>query len=59
MGEEGSDEDVAWVGDWAKLSKKMLLRLTREGSIPGTKVGRAWRFRRSQLLDLLNARSAE
>lgn len=41
-----------------KLSTKTLLRLARSGSIPGNKVGRVWRFRRSDLLDLLSVRRA-
>ena len=41
-----------------KLSTKTLLRLARNGSIPGNKVGRVWRFRRSDLLDLLSVRRA-
>ncbi|MFP3881928.1 MAG: helix-turn-helix domain-containing protein [Actinomycetota bacterium] len=41
-----------------KLSKKTLLRLARDGTIPGNKIGRVWRFRRSQLLDILSARRA-
>ena len=36
-----------------KVSKKTLLRHAREGEIPGTKLGRVWRFRRSELLALL------
>ena len=42
-----------------KLSKKTLLRLARDGTIPGNKIGRVWRFRRSQLLDILSTRRAE
>lgn len=41
-----------------KLSKKTVLRLARDGTIPGNKIGRVWRFRRSQLLDILSARRA-
>lgn len=36
-----------------KVSKKTLLRHAREGEVPGTKLGRVWRFRRSELLALL------
>ena len=36
-----------------KLSKKTLLRHARDGRVPGTKLGRVWRFRRSDLLALL------
>lgn len=41
-----------------KVSTKTLLRLARNGSVPGNKVGRVWRFRRSDLLDLLSVRRA-
>jgi excisionase family DNA binding protein len=33
-----------------KVSNKTVLRLAREGEIPGQKVGRAWRFCRAELL---------
>lgn len=36
-----------------KVSKKTLLRHAREGQVPGVKLGRVWRFRRSELLDRL------
>ena len=36
-----------------KVSKKRLLRHARAGQVPGTKLGRVWRFRRSELLALL------
>ena len=42
-----------------KLSKKTVLRLVRQGTIPGCKVGRVWRFRRSELLDLVSVRRAK
>ena len=37
-----------------KLSKKTLLRHAPDGRVPGTKLGRVWRFRRSDLLALLS-----
>ena len=36
-----------------KVSKKTLLRHARDGVVPGTKLGRVWRFRRSDLLGLI------
>ena len=33
-----------------KVSDKTLLKLAREGDLPGQKVGRAWRFCRTDLL---------
>lgn len=41
-----------------KVSTKTLLRHAREGVVPGRKVGRVWRFRRSELLGRLSAGSA-
>lgn len=37
-----------------KVSTKTVLRHARAGELPAAKVGRAWRFRRSQLLDFLD-----
>lgn len=58
MQSEGVDEVLTAdeVARFLKLSKKTVLRLARDGTIPGNKVGRAWRFRRSQLLDILGGR---
>ena len=39
-----------------KVSKKTLLRYARDGQVPGTKLGRVWRFRRSDMLDRLATR---
>ena len=41
-----------------KVSKKTLLRHARDGRVPGVKLGRVWRFRRSELLDLLTTPEA-
>jgi len=43
------------VADLLKVSKKTVLRLVHDGTIPATKVGRAWRFRRQDVLDLVPA----
>lgn len=41
-----------------KLSTKTVLRHARRGELPGAKVGRVWRFRRSELLAFLTSGSA-
>ena len=41
-----------------KVSKKTVLRQARLGELPATKVGRAWRFRRSELLAFLTSGTA-
>ena len=33
-----------------KVSNKTLLKLARDGDVPGQKIGRAWRFCRSELV---------
>jgi excisionase family DNA binding protein len=37
-----------------RVSTKTVLVLVRQGSLPGEKVGRAWRFLRSDLLSYLH-----
>ena len=37
--------------DLLRVSTKTVLMLAREGTLPGEKVGRAWRFVRTDLLD--------
>lgn len=48
---EGADilttEEAA---DFLRVSSKTLLALARDGALPGTKVGRAWRFVRADLV---------
>lgn len=39
-----------------RVSAKTILALARDGSLPGVKVGRAWRFVRSDLLNHLGGR---
>ena len=43
------------VADILKVSKKTVLRLVHDGTLPAAKVGRAWRFRRQDVLDLVPA----
>ena len=40
--------------DLLRVSSKTILALAREGAIPGEKVGRAWRFLRSDLLEYVH-----
>jgi excisionase family DNA binding protein len=40
--------------DLLRVSSKTILSLARDGSIPGEKVGRAWRFLRSDLLEYVH-----
>jgi excisionase family DNA binding protein len=40
--------------DLLRVSSKTILALARDGSLPGEKVGRAWRFLRSDLLDYVH-----
>jgi len=44
------------VAELLKLSTKTLLRHSRDGQVPGMKIGRVLRFQRSELLALLGAR---
>ena len=37
-----------------KIHVKTVYRLAREGSIAGSKIGRSWRFSRSQILEFIN-----
>ncbi len=37
-----------------RVSVKTVLALVRDGRLPGTKVGRAWRFLRADLLNYLH-----
>ncbi|WP_419910647.1 helix-turn-helix domain-containing protein [Candidatus Poriferisodalis sp.] len=45
------------VARFLKVSKKTVLRRARLGELPAAKVGRAWRFRRSELLAYLTPES--
>ncbi len=42
-----------------RVSTKTVLTLAREGSLPGEKVGRAWRFLRTDLLDYVRGASRD
>lgn len=45
---------TAEAAELLQISTKTLLRLAREGELPGHKLGRSWRFPRRQLLDRLS-----
>ena len=50
-----TDEDAALL----RVSTKTVLSLAREGTLSGDKVGRAWRFLRSDFLELVRGCSAD
>lgn len=53
------DAEVLTAGEAAELlrvSTKTILALARDRSLPGEKVGRAWRFLRVDLLDYVHGR---
>lgn len=39
-----------------QIHVKTVYRLTEDGTIPGNRVGRSWRFRKSRILDLVSNR---
>ena len=39
-----------------KVSNKTVLRLARDGELPAQKIGRAWRFCRSELVSYVSKR---
>lgn len=41
------------VANLLKVSKKTVLRLVHDGTLPAAKVGRAWRFHRDDVLALV------
>ena len=45
---QGSDEilTIEELSEYLKISKSSLYKLVQEGSLPGTKIGRHWRFQR-------------
>jgi len=50
MAEEPEVLTADEAADLLRVSTKTILALAREGTLPGEKVGRAWRFVRSDLL---------
>jgi excisionase family DNA binding protein len=45
---------AAEAAELLQISTKTLLRLAREGELPGLKVGRCWRFGREELVGRLS-----
>jgi excisionase family DNA binding protein len=43
--------DIEGAADVLGVSKTTIYKLAREGTIPATRVGREWRFSRSNLVD--------
>lgn len=44
--------------EYLRVSVKTLYRLVAAGQVPGQKVGRAWRFRQTDLDELLRVRKS-
>ncbi|OGW69585.1 MAG: DNA-binding protein [Omnitrophica bacterium GWA2_50_21] len=42
------------VADYLKLSQVTILRLAQEGLIPGSKIGRQWRFSKEKVRALIH-----
>jgi excisionase family DNA binding protein len=47
---------ISGFGEYLKISKSTPYKLAREGSIPGRKVGKQWRFRKDAVDDWLRQR---
>lgn len=47
------------LADYLKISKSTLYHLVRRGEVPGTKIGRHWRFRREVIDRWLDATGKE
>ena len=57
MAEEREVLTTDEAADLLRVSTKTVLSLAREGILPGDKVGRAWRFLRSDVLALVRGTS--
>ena len=53
MGEVAEVLTADETAELLRVSTKTVLALARDGTLPGEKVGRAWRFVRAHLLDYL------
>ncbi|MCT2150649.1 helix-turn-helix domain-containing protein [Dermabacter vaginalis] len=58
MAEEHEVLTTDKAADLLRVSTKAVLVLAREGTLPGEKIGRAWRFLRSDVLALVRGGSA-
>lgn len=47
------------VAEYLRLNEKTTYRYALEGTIPGFKVGGAWRFRREEIVEWTKAQSKE
>lgn len=47
------------LADYLKISKSTLYHLVRRGEVPGTKIGRHWRFHRSTIEAWMSGRDHE
>ena len=54
---EGLEEIITptEVASLLRIHVKTVYRLAEEGLIPGKKIGRSWRFRRSSVLELISS----
>jgi excisionase family DNA binding protein len=53
MAEDAEVLTTEEAADLLRVSTKTVLTLVRHGDLPGEKVGRAWRFVRTDLLDFV------
>jgi excisionase family DNA binding protein len=49
---DGEILDVRQTAAFLQLHYKTVVKLTKEGKIPGAQVGRSWRFRRADIVKL-------
>jgi excisionase family DNA binding protein len=47
------------VADLLKIHLKTVYKLAEKGVIPGNRIGRSWRFSRSDVLELVSSRQME
>jgi len=57
MAEQSEVLTAQEAADYLRVSLKTLYRLVAAGQVPGQKVGRSWRFRRADLVGVLQART--
>lgn len=59
LGDPGGPDEAVLTGveaaELLRVSVKTVLRLARDGELPGRKVGREWRFARADLLAWLSS----
>jgi excisionase family DNA binding protein len=57
MQEDATVLTAAEAAELLRVSTKTVLSMAREGVLPGTKVGRSWRFLRTDLLSYVHGTS--